>query len=170
MSIFKRILHSRIILIIFLWFFVLPATASPSLQYHEKISFNCIQDELEKYFCTNVSVANPDIILTLPRLERKKISRYVNAFRIMPSVTNLTNETITFAKIRLKFWEKSDPSHDFVIQQKIIPNDSSHTKISYLIRSDVPVQTLLYGELLATIENGSYDHLILELLDVKYVE
>ena len=88
----------------------------------------------------------------------------------MPSVTNLTKETITFAKIRLKFWKKSDPFHDFVIQQKIIPNDSSHTKISYLIRSDVPVQTILYGELLATMENGSYDHLILELLDVKYVE
>ena len=170
MSIFERIRHSRIILIIFLWFFVLPAAASPSLQNHKQISFNCIQDELEKYFCTNVSVANPDIILTLPRLERKKISRYVNAFRIMPSVTNLTNETITFAKIRLKFWKKSDPSHDFVIQKKIIPNDSSHTKISYLIRSDVPVQTILYGELLATMENRSYDHLILELLDVKYVE
>ena len=170
MSIFERIRHSRIILIIFLWFFVLPAVASPSLQNHKQISFNCIQDELEKYFCTNVSVANPDIILTLPRLERKKISRYVNAFRIMPSVTNLTKETITFAKIRLKFWEKSDPSHDFVIQQKIIPNDSSHTKISYLIRSDVPVQTALYDELLSTVQNESYGQLILELLEVKYVD
>ena len=170
MSIFQRIIHSRVILIIFLYFFVLPAEASPSLKNHKQISFNCIQDEPEKYFCTNVSVANPDIILTLPRLERKKISRYVNAFRIMPSLTNLTKKTITFAKIRLKFWKKSDPSHDFVVQQKIIPNGASHTKISYLIRSDVPVQTILYGELLATIENGSYDHLIMELLDVKYVE
>ena len=170
MSIFERIRHSRIILTIFLWFFVLPAAASPSLQSHKQISFNCMQDELEKYFCTNVSVANPDLILKLPRLEQKKISRYVNAFRIMPSVTNLTKKTITFSKIRLKFWKKSDPSHDFVIQQKIIPNDASHTKISYLIRSDVPVQNILYGELLATIENGSYDHLILELLDVKYVD
>jgi len=170
MSIFERMRHSRIILIIFLYFFALTAEASPSLHNHKQISFNCTQDEPEKYFCTNISVANPDIILTLPRLEQKKVSRYVNAFRIMPSVTNLTQKTIIFAKIRLKFWKKSDPSHDFVVQQKIIPNDASHTKISYLIRNDVPVQTILYGELMATIENGSYDHLILELLDVKYVE
>jgi hypothetical protein len=61
-------------------------------------------------------------------------------------------------------------NHDFIIQQKIIPNGESHTKLSYLIRSDVPVQTALYDELLSTVQNESYGQLILELLEVKYLD
>jgi hypothetical protein len=34
----------------------------------------------------------------------------------------------------------------------------------------VPVQAVLYDELLSTWENASYDQLILELLEVKYQE
>ena len=123
-----------------------------------------------KYFCTNVPVTNPTIVLQLSRFELKKISRYVNAFRIIPSLTNLTNKTIRSAKVRLTFWEKAKLSKTFIINQKLIPNAQSHTNLSYLIRSDVPVQAVLYDELLSTWENASYDQLILELLEVKYQE
>ncbi|MDA9326289.1 hypothetical protein N9Q83_00595 [bacterium] len=88
----------------------------------------------------------------------------------MPSITNLTKNTIILAKVRLRFVSTPDLAHDFIIQQKIIPNGESHTKLSYLIRSDVPVQAALYDELLSTVQNGSYRKLILELLEVKYVE
>ena len=170
MNVVKNIQRTGILFAVFLWIFSLPAEANPTSQNHEQILFNCTQDRLEKYLCTNIPDPNPDIILALPRLERRKISRFVNAFRIMPSIINLTGKTIIFAKIRLKFLRMSDLNHDFIIQQKIIPNGESHTKLSYLIRSDVPVQTALYDELLSTVQNESYGQLILELLEVKYVD
>ena len=148
----------------------LPANGTTSIKNPNEVIFNCIEDEASKYFCTNVPVVNPTIILSLARLERKKLSTYVDAFRIMPALTNLTKQTIKLAQIQLTFFGKKDLSKIFIINQKLIPNSTSHTNLSYLIRSDVPSQALFYNELLSTWKNTSYDHLILELLEVKYQE
>ena len=148
----------------------LPANGTTSIKNPNEVIFNCIEDEASKYFCTNVPVVNPTIILSLARLERKKLSTYVDAFRIMPALTNLTKQTIKLAQIQLSFFGKKDLSKIFIINQKLIPNSTSHTNLSYLIRSDVPSQALFYNELLSTWKNTSYDQLILELLEVKYKE
>jgi len=148
----------------------LPANGTTSIKNPNEVIFNCIEDEASKYFCTNVPVVNPTIILSLARLERKKLSTYVDAFRIMPALTNLTKQTIKLAQIQLTFFGKKDLSKVFIINQKLIPNSTSHTNLSYLIRSDVPSQALFYNELLSTWKNTSYDQLILELLEVKYQE
>ena len=148
----------------------LPANGTTSIKNPNEVIFNCIEDEASKYFCTNVPVVNPTIILSLARLERKKLSTYVDAFRIMPALTNLTKQTIKLAQIQLTFFGKKDLSKIFIINQKLIPNSTSHTNLSYLIRSDVPSQALFYNELLSTWKNTSYDQLILELLEVKYKE
>jgi len=148
----------------------LPANGTTSIKNPIEVIFNCIEDEASKYFCTNVPVVNPTIILSLARLERKKLSTYVDAFRIMPALTNLTKQTIKLAQIQLTFFGKKDLSKIFIINQKLIPNSTSHTNLSYLIRSDVPSQALFYNELLSTWKNTSYDQLILELLEVKYQE
>ena len=170
MCLLKRFRYSSIMLACLLWLFAHPTYAISSPHSHKQIMFHCVENIPEKYFCANISVINPSLILRLPRLEQKRISGYVNAFRIMPSITNLTKKTIVYAKIRLKFWNNPDLFHDFAIQQKIIPNGTSHTNISYLIRNDVPVQTSLYEELLSTIQGNSYEKLILELLEIKYVK
>ena len=170
MKIIKYFWKLRLFLIVLLCFYALPAKTNPVVETSNDVTFNCIEDEPLKYFCTNVPVTNPTIVLQLSRFERKKISRYVNAFRIIPSLTNRTNKTIRSAKVRLTFWEKPKLSKSFIINQKLIPNSQSHTNLSYLIRSDVPVQALLYNELLSTWKNASYDRLILELVEVKYQE
>ena len=170
MKVIKRLWKLRLSLIVFLCFHALPAKTNSVVKTSNDVIFNCIEDEPLKYFCTNVPVTNPTIVLQLSRFELKKISRYVNAFRIIPSLTNLTNKTIRSAKVRLTFWEKEKLSKTFIINQKLIPNSQSRTNLSYLIRSDVPVQAVLYDELLSTWENASYDQLILELLEVKYQE
>ena len=144
------------------------AATNTLVKTHNDVTFNCIEDEPLKYFCTNVPVINPTFILKLSRLERKKISRYVNAFRIMPSLTNQTNKTIRSAEIQLKFWGNPKLSKSFIINQKLIPNSQSHTKLSYLIRSDVPAQAPLYNELLTISKNASYDQVILEISKVNY--
>ena len=170
MKIIKSLWQLRLSLLGLLCFCALPAKTNTVVKTTNDVTFNCIEDEPLKYFCTNVPVINPTIVLRLSRFERKKISLYVNAFRIIPSLTNLTNKTIRSAKVRLKFWEKPKLSKSFIINQKLIPNSQSHTNLSYLIRSDVPAQALLYKELLSTWQNASYNHLILELVEVKYQE
>ena len=150
------------------FFFSTPAKADILLSRHSDVIFNCAQDGPTAYFCTNLKVSNPDIVLKLPRFERKKISTYVDAFRIMPSLTNLTSNTIRVAKIRLTLWDQSELSQDFIINQKLIPNSTSNSKLSYLIRSDVPAQAALYSGLTSISKKSSYNQIILELLEVKY--
>ena len=148
--------------------FSTPAKADILLSRHSDVIFNCAQDGPTAYFCTNLKVSNPDIVLKLPRFERKKISTYVDAFRIMPSLTNLTSNTIRVAKIRLTLWDQSELSQDFIINQKLIPNSTSNSKLSYLIRSDVPAQAALYSGLTSISKKSSYNQIILELIEVKY--
>ena len=137
----------KLIILALSCFFSTPAKADILLSRHSDVIFNCAQDGPTAYFCTNLKVSNPDIVLKLPRFERKKISTYVDAFRIMPSLTNLTSNTIRVAKIRLTLWDQSELSQDFIINQKLIPNSTSNSKLSYLIRSDVPAQAALYSGL-----------------------
>jgi hypothetical protein len=86
----------------------------------------------------------------------------------MPTINNLTQNTIRAAKIRLTFAGKSQIFQTLIIDQNLIPNSTSHTNLSYLIRSDVPAQASLYQELLSIAENASYDRIILELMEVTY--
>ena len=158
----------KLIILALSCFFSTPAKADILLSRHSDVIFNCAQDGPTAYFCTNLKVSNPDIVLKLPRFERKKISTYVDAFRIMPSLTNLTSNTIRVAKIRLTLWDQSELSHDFIINQKLIPNSTSNSKLSYLIRSDVPAQAALYSGLTSISKKSSYNKIILELIEVKY--
>ena len=158
----------KLIILALSCFFSTPAKADILLSRHSDVIFNCAQDGPTAYFCTNLKVSNPDIVLKLPRFERKKISTYVDAFRIMPSLTNLTSNTIRVAKIRLTLWDQSELSQDFIINQKLIPNSTSNSKLSYLIRSDVPAQAALYSGLTSISKKSSYNQIILELFEVKY--
>ena len=158
----------KLIILALSCFFSTPAKADILLSRHSDVIFNCAQDGPTAYFCTNLKVSNPDIVLKLPRFERKKISTYVDAFRIMPSLTNLTSNTIRVAKIRLTLWDQSELSQDFIINQKLIPNSTSNSKLSYLIRSDVPAQAALYSGLTSISKKSSYNQIILELIEVKY--
>ncbi len=127
MKIIKYLWKSKLPLTVLLCFFALPAKTNIFVKSPDEVIFNCIEDEPSKYFCTNVPVVNPTIILQVSRFERKKISRYVNAFRIMPSLTNLTQQTIRSAQIKLTFWEKSKLYKNFIINQ--------NTFIRYIIRN-----------------------------------
>ena len=137
---------------------------------HHKIIFQCAERDMDNFFCTNMEMANPSYVLRLPYLEQKKIGNRVRAFRIMPSLTNLTQKTISFARINLSFWKDDEVSKEFWIEQKIIPSAQSHTSSSYLIRSDVPNQQSFYNKLKSIKEDDSYNEVILELIDIHIKE
>ena len=149
-------------------FLALSAKASPTLTTHKDIIFSCIEDPPPKYFCTNIPVINPSITLHLSKLERKKIYGYVDAFRVMPTITNFTKKIIISAKIRLTLLDSKQIAKDYIINQRLVSGAKSNADFSYLIRSDVPSQLSLYTELDTIIKNLSYDEIVLELVEVHY--
>ena len=168
MKIFKSLSKPYFTLAVCIFLIAPPAKTNAITKRHSDVVFNCVEEAPAKHFCTNMPLVNPTSILQLSRFERKKISRYVNAFRIMPTIDNLTQNTIRSAKIRLTFVGKSKIFQTLIINQNLIPNSKSHTNLSYLIRSDVPAQAPLYEELVSISENASYDQIILELVEVTY--
>ena len=149
-------------------FLALSAKANPTLTTHKDIIFSCIEDQPSKYFCTNLPVINPSITLYLSKLERKKIYGYVDAFRVMPTIANFTKKIMLSAKIRLTLLDSKQIAKDFIINQRLVSGAKSNTNFSYLIRSDVPSQLLLYTELDNILKNLSYDKIVLELVEVQY--
>ena len=170
MKLIIYILKLKLTILVLSCLFTFPSKANISISRHSDVIFNCTQDGPTAYFCTNIKVSNPEIILKISRFERKKISTYVDAFRIMPSITNLTSNTIRVAKIRLTLWDQPELSQDFIINQKLIPNSTSNSKLSYLIRNDVPAQAALYSGLTSISKDSSFNLIILELLEVNYKE
>ena len=168
MSIFKILNKPYCALAVCIFLSAHSAKTNTLTQHYNDVVFNCVEESPAEHFCTNMPVINPTSIVQLSRFERKKISKYVNAFRIMPTINNLTQNTIRAAKIRLTFAGKSQIFQTLIIDQNLIPNSTSHTNLSYLIRSDVPAQASLYQELLSIAENASYDRIILELIEVTY--
>ena len=160
--------NSSIVCAFLVCFLASPAKTSTTIKSNEDIIFSCIEDPPSKYFCTNVSVINPSITLHLPKLERKKIYGYVDAFRVMPTITNFTKKIIRSARIRLTFFGNDEVSQDFIINQRVIRNSQSKTHASYLIRSDVPSQLLFYNELDGILKESLYNKIILELIEVHF--
>ena len=160
--------NSSIVCAFLVCFLASPAKTSSTIKSNEDIIFSCIEDPPSKYFCTNVSVINPSITLHLPKLERKKIYGYVDAFRVMPTITNFTKKIIMSAKVRLSFLGRKQAPKDFIINQRVVRGAQSDTNYSYLIRSDVPSQLSFYTELDDILKKILYDEIVLELVEVQY--
>ena len=160
--------NSNIICAFLVCFLASPAKTNTTITSHEDIIFSCIEDPPSKYFCTNVSVINPSITLHLSKLERKKIYGYVDAFRVMPTITNFTKNIIMSAKVRLSFLGSEQAPKDFIINQRVVRGAQSNDNVSYLIRSDVPSQLPFYTELDDILKKFSYNKIILELVEVQY--
>tara|TARA_B110000003_G_scaffold242030_1_gene249616 strand:- start:473 stop:676 length:204 start_codon:yes stop_codon:yes gene_type:complete len=58
---------------------------------------------------------------------------------------------------------------DLFINKKIIHKELSGTEESYLIRSDVPVQELFYKALNDVVINSKYHTVVLDLLEVNFL-
>ena len=160
--------NSSVIFAFLVCFLASPAKTSTTIKSHEDIIFSCVEDPPSKYFCTNVSVINPSITLHLSKLERKKIYGYVDAFRVMPTITNFTKKIIISAKVKISFLGSKQAPKDFIINQRVVRGAQSNTNASYLIRSDVPSQLSFYTELDDILKKISYNKIVLELVGVQY--
>lgn len=148
----------------------LNAAEPQKINHINEIAFYCEPAVYKNFFCTNSPFDEAVLILYLHKLERKKISGTVKAFRIMPSIHNLTQKTIRSAVIRVSFIGGQDNWKDLFINKKIIHKELSDTAESYLIRSDVPVQELFYKALDEVTNHLKYSTIVLDLLEVNFLE
>jgi hypothetical protein len=146
----------------------LNAAEHKKITHIDEIAFYCEPAVYKNFFCTNSPFDEAVLILYLHKLERKKVYGTVKAFRIMPSIHNLTQKTIRSAVIRVSFIGDQDNSKDLIITKKIIHKELSDTEESFLIRSDVPVQELFYKALDDVTNHLNYSTIVLDLLEVNF--
>jgi len=144
------------------------AYASFKIHSINEIAFYCEPAKYKNFFCTNSQFDEAVLILYLHKLERKKVNGTVDAFRIMPSIHNLTQKTIRSAIVRVSFIGDDDIQKDLFINKKIIHKELSDTVESYLIRSDVPVQEAFYKALDEVKNHAKYHIIVLDLLEVNF--
>ena len=154
-----------------LFIFVLPQSLNATeedIHSINEIAFYCEPAKYKNFFCTNSQFDEAVLILYLHKLERKKVNGTVDAFRIMPSIHNLTQKTIRSAIVRVSFIGDDDIQKDLFINKKIIHKELSDTVESYLIRSDVPVQEAFYKALDEVKNHAKYHIIVLDLLEVNF--
>ena len=86
----------------------------------------------------------------------------------MATIENQTKQNLIGAKIFLTFDEEQQRSIEIIISEKIIYKDTSSTKRSHLIRSDVPQNFPLYQALDEIYFNAEISNIKLHLIELKF--
>ena len=112
-----------------------------------KLKYSCYIESSIPVFCSFDEIEKPDLLIFLPLLKPVKLNNGVRAYRIMATITNKMPETITGAKVRLKFKDKESIFLDVMVTEPIKYNMSSSLNKSHLIREDVPKIRDLYEKI-----------------------
>jgi len=112
-----------------------------------KLKYSCYVETSIPVFCSFEDIEKPDVIIFLPLLKPVKLNNGVRAYRIMATITNKMPETITGAKVRLKFSDKESIFLDLMVTESIKYNMSSSLNKSHLVREDVPKIRKLYEKI-----------------------
>ena len=134
----------------------------------ENINYQCYLEETEIVFCSEEEISNPQIIVKIPLLQPVILSNGIRAYRLMATIENQTKQNLIGAKIFLTFDEEQQQSIEIIISEKIIYKDTSSTKRSHLIRSDVPQNFPLYQALDEIYFNAEISNIKLHLIELKF--
>ena len=135
----------------------------------EQTVFYCSKNTNEKYGCSSQPTINDLFELRLPILMPVFTSDGVKAFRLMPSITNLSTNPIIGAKVRITINSQDPVSQEFLIDHFTKFKMSSPIDKSFLIRSDVPNYTLFYDALNDIYVNSSIYLIEISVVDVKFI-
>ena len=134
----------------------------------KKLRYSCYIESKRPIFCSFEDIQKPDIVILLPLLKPVKLNNGVRAYRLMATITNKMPETITGAKVRLKFKDAESIFLDFLVIDQIKYNMSSNTHKSHLIREDVPNITRLYQKLNNLYYTADISKLDFEVKELRF--
>tara|TARA_B100000900_G_scaffold397281_1_gene397452 strand:+ start:901 stop:1422 length:522 start_codon:yes stop_codon:yes gene_type:complete len=167
---FKRLLVIRFCYALLIGALALPAYADGYLTPAdlENINYQCYLEETEIVFCSEEEILDPQIIVKIPLLKPVLLSNGIRAYRLMATIQNETKRNLIGAKIFLTFDEEKKQSVEIIISEKIIYKDTSSTKRSHLIRSDVPQNFSLYQTLDQIYFDAEISNIKLHLKELKF--
>ena len=134
------------------------------------IKYGCFVEEQKVVFCTEKKIEDPDIIIRLPLLEPINLANSVKAYRIMATIENNTKRNLSGAKLNVSFGEEIRQSIDLLISEKIIYKQTSSIKNSHLIRSDIPVNVLLFDEINKVYLDADLSNVKIKIIELIFDE
>ena len=149
MSIYRKI---KIYIIIFFFQFFASNNMVLSdgfLNRHDlqKLQTVCEINNYQIGFCSNKNLVGDTITLRLHSIKSLVLNNRTHAFRVFATIENMSKRIILNSKLRIMFGEDESEHLTFIIPQKVIYKDTSSSKISHLIRSDVKSVSKLYEKL-----------------------
>jgi hypothetical protein len=134
----------------------------------QELEFYCISDYLKVFSCGKLDSSSKSGIIKLKVFKSIITTDGVHAFRIMPSFTNLTGETLIGVQFEFTFNNKN------TLQQKlnysgIVRNKmDTSTDTSFLIRSDIPIYSDFYESLSEAYYSRNLGAMNIGISNVKF--
>lgn len=149
MSIYRKVKIYFIILCLQIFLYSNVALADGFLNRHDLQKFQtvCEINDYQVSFCSNKNLDGDTITLRLHSVKSLVLNNRTHAFRVFATIENMSKRIILNSKLKIMFGEDESEHLTFMIPQKVIYKETSSSKISHLIRSDVKSVSKLYEKL-----------------------
>ena len=135
-----------------------------------KVQTVCEINDYQISFCSNKNLDGDTVTLRLHSIKSVVLNNRTHAFRVFATIENMSKRIILNAKLKIMFGHGEDEHLTFIIPQKIIYKDTSSSKISHLIRSDVRATSKLYEKINYIYFNAKADEINIKLLEINFVK
>lgn len=149
MSIYRKVTIYFIILCLQIFLHSNVALSDGFLNRHDLQKFQtvCKINNYQVSFCSNKNLDGDTITLRLHSVKSLVLNNRTHAFRVFATIENMSKRIILDSKLKIMFGEDESEHLTFMIPQKVIYKETSSSKISHLIRSDVKSVSKLYEKL-----------------------
>jgi len=149
MSIYRKVTIYFIILCLQIFLYINVALSDGFLNRHDLQKFQtvCKINNYQVSFCSNKNLDGDTITLRLHSVKSLVLNNRTHAFRVFATIENMSKRIILDSKLKIMFGEDESEHLTFMIPQKVIYKETSSSKISHLIRSDVKSVSKLYEKL-----------------------
>jgi len=149
MSIYRKVTIYFIILCLQIFLYINVALSDGFLNRHDLQKFQtvCKINNYQVSFCSNKNLDGDTITLRLHSVKSLVLNNRTHAFRVFATIENMSKRIILESKLKIMFGEDESEHLTFMIPQKVIYKETSSSKISHLIRSDVKSVSKLYEKL-----------------------
>ena len=113
----------------------------------QKIQIVCEVNDYQIGFCSNKNLDGDTVTFRLHSIKSIVLNNRIHAFRVYATIENMSKKVILNSKLKIMFAEDESEHLTFLIPQKVIYKDTSSSKISHLIRSDVKSVSRLYEKI-----------------------
>ena len=146
-----------------------PACASGYLDKEKlnDLNFYCTSNNLVSFQCDKLNSPDKVGIIKLPVLKSITTTGGTHAFRIMPSLENLTGRTLTGVQFKFMFQDIQGLEYNLNYTGTVKNKMTTSTDSSFLIRSDVPIYSDFYTALRDAYYSREIDKISIGINQVK---